>query len=252
MPVRAFQTQWRSILGYLLVSRTKSYLEPGHLVFAGDGLRVSQTSPDRLLYIHALFTPRLFEEYEPMGEAFLDLRDLYAVLGDYFTGCSVELALDRDRGEALLSCETASYRTSLLAPVEDQPSLAFREIEGALLPDFEGKAEYTHVYEADLTPLRRLKKTIERVRLHLGEALEYEIQLPGGSLRQRLTARPVRAGEPRTVTLPVDIVQAIAKAAPVRVTAAFAFTVDGEPAPAAFAISTENFSVTYVVAPLYD
>ncbi len=255
MGLKVLHVNLRNVLSLLLASRTKSYLEPGILFFKKQGLVVDQSTPDKTLYINALFKPSYFTSYQAIGTVPVSLSELYAVANDYFAGQEIEMKVENNH--LVMQSADTRFKKPLLAVEEEQLTgkLKFTTHANMKVPDFEGKAEIKYVYSVDLTYLRKLKKNMEQASFQVtGDGVRLKVEAVGGELEKTLPVTLHWKSEDQSKiqqAFPVDPLIAIAKALPSNPLVAFASTSDGEPAPMTIHLDLTDYTVTYVLVPLY-
>lgn len=255
MAVKLSQAKLKFMLQAPLASRTSSYIDPVLYKFTDSGVLVRQTSTDRIVAILATFKKEFFADYEPLGDIVVSPPELIAVLSDYFVARDVSISATET--ELILKSDDAEYKTvALQASSQMEVSLfemKFKDVEGVLVLDKE-EIDVVGVYQIDLSTIKKLKKSWDAVRLNAsGNTVTFTVDTGAGKLTRSLLAKTIKpVDEPLSVAHPIYPLVLISKFVPSVVKIVFTKTTEGEPGPTSIGLATEEYSLTYWLAPLYD
>lgn len=254
MSVKLSQAKLKYMFQAPLASRTSSYIDPVLYKFTDGGVLVRQSSTDRIVALLATFKKEFFANYEPLGDIVVSPPELIAVLSDYFV--ARDIAISATETELILKSDDAEYKTALQTTSQIEVPLfdtKTKDIEGVLVID---KEEITPVgvYQVDLSTIKKLKKSWDTVRLNAnGGTVSFTVETGTGKLTRNLVTRPVKVVEEAlSVSHPIYPLVLISKFVPSVVKIVFTKTSEGDPGPTSIGVVTEEYSITYWLAPIYE
>lgn len=245
MPVKIAMKRLVDLMSFALAERSRALISPALYDFREDGVLFKQATQDKMLATWSRISKDFFEEYEPIGELMVAPSSIIAIIRDHFTH-SPTLTLEKTEDKLVIRSEISRYEEPLLATdVERLEGVETRSYEDLVYPVREGY-DLKALYNIDLSPFRKAKKSWELVRFEIGpEGVTYELDLGAGKLKNKLLVKPlIKPKNTYKLALPPDFLAMLSKvlSGPVRLGLVAS---DNEPGLLVFHTKTDLYVLNY-------